>query len=184
MKILRILMVVFVLSNCASISEKNLDKSKIVKEIVGTFFEEFQESNKSFLINPYYMSFDFKTRIDSKGEENIRRLFDLKGIKEEDFVNLKNIVNKKYKGKVSEELFNLSGSERSNYIFNFSGFSEDIVFVDILKFEEEYLKENLMSTPLDLSKKPKKGVEFSFVVLIENSKIKEMFLLYAIAYGL
>ena len=184
MKIFKLIVFASILFSCSSSSVKNEYKLKIAKSIIDNFFKEFKEENKNYLINPYYKSFDFSNSIDHQGIINKEKLFSLKGLNDDKFNKLKNRVNKIYKGKFSEELFNISDSKRSKYVFTFSGFSRDIVFVDVLFFGIEYKREDLINNPLNLSKKPNYANQISFVVLIDKDRVKEMFLTSAIAYGL
>lgn len=148
------------------------------------FFREIKEKKKDYLVNPYYKSFEFNNSIDNQGIINKEKLFSLTKLDKEKFLKLKNRIDEKYKGKLSEDLFNFTDSKKSKYIFTFSGFSKEIVFVDILFLGVDYKKEDLINNPLDLSKKPNHANEFSFVVLIKNNNVEEMFLTSAIGYGL
>lgn len=184
MKTFKLIMLTLILFGCNSSSVKKENKLKIAKSIIDNFFKEFNEENKNYLVNPYYKSFDFNNSIDYQGIVNKEKLFSLKGLNEDKFNKLKNRVNKIYKGKFSEELFNLSDSKKSKYIFTFSGFSQDMVFVDVLFLGIEHKREDLINNPLDLSKKPNHANKFSFAVSIKKDEVKEMFLISAIAYGL
>lgn len=183
MRILVIMTLSLFILSCKKPNNTEIDKSKIAKSIIENYFNDLKEDKRNFLVNPYYKTFGFIDEVQDN-ETNREKVLELRRMDNVDFDLLKEDINKKFKGVFSEDLFNLSDYDKASYVFSFSGFTKGMVFVDVFRFGIEQNKESLKNKTINFLKKPIKGAEYSFVVLIKDNSIEEMFLNSFVAYGL
>lgn len=178
-----LLVLVFLLiCSCENRNSGELDKKDIIimEKIIDTISSKKAYGSK-YLINPYLDSFEFhpyfiKHSPTKYMDARKTEVFESLSINEDGFEIMKNKVNNNYSSEVYHpELLSLSNSDSSNWVYTFSGFGDNIIFVELRGVcGNKILREDLMKTNFFIEDTDKKGELESIVFIIEENTIAQV----------
>jgi hypothetical protein len=176
-----ILLLLFTLLVSCKTDESGLSRreKKILKECYKTVIESAPYLiDSTYIVNPYFDSFDFNQRIANSYKENggvyrkNDKLLDKVGLSEKDFEILQKEINEEFQNKRNPYLETLSKHRKSKRIITFSGIGEKIIYVEYITYLEEIDLDEFKNKPISIDDKKIKDI-IALVFILEGSNIKE-----------
>ena len=176
-----ILLPLFILFISCKTDESGLSRRE--KNILNRCLENVHENAQSirdstYIVNPYFDSFDFNQRIANSYKENggvyrkNDKLLDKVGLSEKDFEILQKEINEKFQNKRNPYLEALSKHRKSKRIITFSGISEKMIYLEYITYLEEINLDEFKNKPISIDDKKIKDI-IALVFILDGNNIKE-----------
>lgn len=165
---------------------KNKELSKeteanIIEKCILTFYAK--GSTQSYLVSPQYDNFEFNSFFKENKvlekhykeyDYNLKKeeVFRIINWNEEDFKKIQLGINKNNLNKRNPLLLNLSNSKKSQTVYYFSGFHENIVFGYVVDYCKEIKITDLSSPSFD--KKQPFMAASSYIFILKNGEIERV----------
>lgn len=72
-----IVILLLIIYSCNKSTGGNLDELEIAKEVIQIFFQEFDEENKSYIVNPFYSKFELNSDSDNLDVKTKEKFYEL-----------------------------------------------------------------------------------------------------------
>jgi hypothetical protein len=170
------------LSSCNSGEKK--EKISLNEEVIKNCLNEIinpdpNSIDSTYIVNPYLDSFSFNKftarnfQVDEYTFKNKKKVLEKIGMNEAEFSVKQKEIDSLFFKKSFLNLEKFSKGKKTHRVINFSGISDNLVFVEIFTFCDVINKKDLESGKIVFSKENIKDVS-SLAIILNDNKIKEV----------